>query len=192
MERDRPKAGKNGGAKNSGNGPAEIQMELADILDGIACVRVSGPTDPSVRSIAYDSRKVETDAMFFALPGEKVDGNEFVSGAIAHGAKVIASSSARPADTSTEITWIEIPAGKERRALAQAKVDVRLRRGATMIVPTDTGFRVEVNGAPTIEAFDKMIEPILGSGAGPAPADQAAAWFARETGAVPPKGGTDS
>ena len=67
MERDRPKAGKNGGAKSSGNGPAEIQMELAEILDGIACVRVSGPTDPSVHSIAYDSRKVEAGAMFFAL-----------------------------------------------------------------------------------------------------------------------------
>jgi UDP-N-acetylmuramoyl-L-alanyl-D-glutamate--2,6-diaminopimelate ligase len=120
MERDRPKAGKNGGAKSSGNGRTEIQMELAEILEGIAGVRVSGPTDPSVRSIAYDSRKVEADAMFFALPGEKVDGNEFVSGAIAHGAKVIASSRARPAHTSTEITWIEIPAGKERRALAQA------------------------------------------------------------------------
>jgi squalene-associated FAD-dependent desaturase len=37
-----------------------------------------------------------------------------------------------------------------RRALAQARVDVRLRRGATMIVPTDTGFRIEISGAPTI------------------------------------------
>jgi UDP-N-acetylmuramoyl-L-alanyl-D-glutamate--2,6-diaminopimelate ligase len=120
MERDRPKAGKNTGAKASGNGPAEIQMELAEILDGIACVRVSGPSDPSVHSIAYDSRKAAADAMFFALPGEKVDGNRFVSEAIGRGAKVIASSTARPADVSAEITWIEIPAGKERRALAQA------------------------------------------------------------------------
>jgi len=33
----------------------------------------------------------------------------------------------------------------------------------------------KLDGAPTIEAFDKVIEPILGSGAGPAPTDQAAA-----------------
>ncbi|HWE09102.1 MAG TPA: hydroxysqualene dehydroxylase HpnE [Solirubrobacteraceae bacterium] len=39
-----------------------------------------------------------------------------------------------------------------RRALGQAGVDVRLRRGATMIVPTDTGFRIEVSGAPTVES----------------------------------------
>ena len=120
MERDRPKAGKNGSAKNSGSGPTEMQMELAEILDGIACVRVSGPSDPPVHSIAYDSRKVEAGAMFFALPGEKVDGNQFVGAAIGRDAKVIASSSARPADVSVETTWIEIPAGKERRALAQA------------------------------------------------------------------------
>ena len=120
MERDRPKAGKNGGAKTGGNGPAEMQMELAEIVEGIAGVRVSGRPDPSVHSIAYDSRKVAADAMFFALPGEKVDGNRFVSYAIGRGAKVIASSSARPADVRAEITWIEIPAGKERRALAQA------------------------------------------------------------------------
>ncbi len=39
-----------------------------------------------------------------------------------------------------------------RRALAQAGVEVRLRRGATMISPSATGFRVEMNGAPTLDA----------------------------------------
>jgi UDP-N-acetylmuramoyl-L-alanyl-D-glutamate--2,6-diaminopimelate ligase len=118
MERDRAKAG-NGAAKTSGNG-AEMQVELAELLEGIAGVRVSGPTDPAVNSLAYDSRKAAAGAMFFALPGEKADGNQFVSDAIGRGSKVIASSMARPADTSAEITWIEVAAGKERRALAQA------------------------------------------------------------------------
>jgi squalene-associated FAD-dependent desaturase len=40
-----------------------------------------------------------------------------------------------------------------RRTLAQAGVNVRLRRGATMIVPTPAGgYCIEINGAPTIEA----------------------------------------
>jgi len=38
-----------------------------------------------------------------------------------------------------------------RRALQRAGVDVRLRRGATMVVPTRTGFCVEMNGLPTLE-----------------------------------------
>ena len=39
-----------------------------------------------------------------------------------------------------------------RRALALAGVEVRLRRGATAIVPEGGGFRVEANTAPTLEA----------------------------------------
>jgi hydroxysqualene dehydroxylase len=39
-----------------------------------------------------------------------------------------------------------------RRALEQAGVSVRLRRGVTMITQTDAGFRIEINGAPTIES----------------------------------------
>ena len=38
-----------------------------------------------------------------------------------------------------------------RRALARAAVDVRLRRGATAIVPRSGGFCVEANGSPTLE-----------------------------------------
>jgi squalene-associated FAD-dependent desaturase len=38
-----------------------------------------------------------------------------------------------------------------RRALARAGVDVRLRRGATAIVPRGGGFCVEANGSPTLE-----------------------------------------
>lgn len=39
-----------------------------------------------------------------------------------------------------------------RRALALAGVDVRLRRGATAIVPDGDRFRVEISTAPTLEA----------------------------------------
>jgi hydroxysqualene dehydroxylase len=39
-----------------------------------------------------------------------------------------------------------------RDALARAGVAVRLRRGATAIVPDGDGFRIEMNGLPTLEA----------------------------------------
>lgn len=38
-----------------------------------------------------------------------------------------------------------------RRALARADVNVQLRRGATMIAAAGGGFRVEMNGAPTLQ-----------------------------------------
>jgi squalene-associated FAD-dependent desaturase len=39
-----------------------------------------------------------------------------------------------------------------RQALQSANVTVRLRRGVTMIQPTDGTFRIEINAAPTIES----------------------------------------
>ena len=120
MEQDRRNSDIRTGAKKGGDAPARREMELAEVLEGIAGVRVSGPSDPQVQSIACDSRKAMAGAMFFALPGDKADGNQFVSDAMGRGAKVIASSTARPADAPAEITWVELAPGKERRALAAA------------------------------------------------------------------------
>jgi UDP-N-acetylmuramoyl-L-alanyl-D-glutamate--2,6-diaminopimelate ligase len=95
-------------------------MELADVLEGIEGLRISGPATPDVRAVACDSRKATPGALFFALPGAKADGSQFIADAIGHGAIAIATSTARPSGMNPETTWVELPAGKERRALAQA------------------------------------------------------------------------
>ncbi len=46
----------------------------------------------------------------------------------------------------------EIHDAAARRALAEAGVEVRLRRGVTAIVPEGDGFRVEINAAPCLAA----------------------------------------
>lgn len=95
-------------------------MELPEVLEGIEGLRISGPVEPDIRAVACDSRKVASGALFFALPGSKVDGGQFVDEAISRGAVAIASSRPRPSQTRPEISWIELPEGKERRALARA------------------------------------------------------------------------
>jgi UDP-N-acetylmuramoyl-L-alanyl-D-glutamate--2,6-diaminopimelate ligase len=95
-------------------------MSAADLIEGVDAIRVSGPANVRISAIACDSRKVERGALFFALPGEKVDGVRFVNDAIERGAAAVASSHQRPVDLVPEITWIELAAGKERRALALA------------------------------------------------------------------------
>jgi len=96
-------------------------MELADVLEGIGDVRITGHADPDIRSVACDSRKVAAGALFFALPGAKTDGNEFVKHAIERGAIAIAAGKARPAETDPRITWIELPAGAARLFLSERK-----------------------------------------------------------------------
>ena len=102
------------------NDKAKHGMDLGDVLDGIEGIQVKGPADESIQAVACDSRKVQIGTLFFALPGTKADGNTFVADALARGAVAIASSAARPHGIEPKITWIQIPAGRERRALARA------------------------------------------------------------------------
>ena len=112
------------GATHGGNGvaknPAKAHMDLGDLLEGIDGIRLTGPASVQVDSVTCDSRKVTRGAVFFALPGGKLDGIKFAHDAVALGAVAIASPHARPADIAPEVVWVELPAGKERRALAIA------------------------------------------------------------------------
>jgi squalene-associated FAD-dependent desaturase len=56
-----------------------------------------------------------------------------------------------------DVGYAHVPLGEihdvvARRALATAGVEVRLRRGAVAIVPEPAGFRIEINGAPSLDA----------------------------------------
>jgi UDP-N-acetylmuramoyl-L-alanyl-D-glutamate--2,6-diaminopimelate ligase len=95
-------------------------MDLGDVLEGIEGIQVKGPADELILTLACDSRKVQPGTLFFALPGTKADGNAFIADAVAHGAVAIASTAERPHEIEPAITWIQLPAGKERRALARA------------------------------------------------------------------------
>ena len=95
-------------------------MNLCDVIEGVEVLRVSGPADPAVASVAYDSRKATAGSLFFALPGEKMDGFEFAGDALKRGATAIASSRLRPVEIPANITWVQLAEDKERRGLARA------------------------------------------------------------------------
>jgi len=96
------------------------EIGLQELVQRIERVGTSGATNPKILSVVCDSRKVTPGALFFALPGQKADGNTFVSDAIARGAVAIASAEPCNADTSARITWVQLVPGTERRALAIA------------------------------------------------------------------------
>jgi len=64
-------------------------MQLKTLLAAIPVREIIGPADRAVESIAYDSRRVQRDALFVALRGEKSDGHDFIGQAIEKGATVI-------------------------------------------------------------------------------------------------------
>ncbi|MBI1995398.1 MAG: UDP-N-acetylmuramoyl-L-alanyl-D-glutamate--2,6-diaminopimelate ligase, partial [Deltaproteobacteria bacterium] len=56
---------------------------LADVEE------VNGDRNQEVSGLAYDSRKIGAGQIFFAIPGEKADGHDFVSEAVKRGAAAI-------------------------------------------------------------------------------------------------------
>ncbi len=64
-------------------------MQLKTLLAAIPVRQVIGPVDRAVESIAYDSRRVQSNGLFVALRGEKYDGHDFIGQAIEKGASVI-------------------------------------------------------------------------------------------------------
>ncbi len=57
-------------------------QKLLDLIDGFPMTDVIGTLDRDISSIAYDSRKVEPDGLFVAMPGHHHDGSRFIGQAI--------------------------------------------------------------------------------------------------------------
>ena len=89
-------------------------MTLAEMVPaGLALGPV--PNLP-VSGLQYDSRKVQPGEVFFAFPGENVDGHEFIAKALAAGAAAVVSEREAPAEQRG--VWVRVRHGRE--ALAEA------------------------------------------------------------------------
>ncbi len=73
-----------------------LDYTLAKVASEVQGELAAGSADAQVASVAIDSRAVGAGALFFALPGERVDGHEFVAQAAATGASGAVVSKARP------------------------------------------------------------------------------------------------
>jgi UDP-N-acetylmuramoyl-L-alanyl-D-glutamate--2,6-diaminopimelate ligase len=89
-----------------------LEEVLAGVALGGALAKEIARVD--VAGLAYDSRKVQEDFLFFAFAGSKLDGTGFAAEAMSRGARGVVSEEARPADFAGG--WIEVEHG--RHALA--------------------------------------------------------------------------
>ncbi len=96
-------------------GPPDGALGMGALADRIAPERIEGLPVGIVRGLAYDSRAVGPDFLFFAVPGEHVDGHAYVTDAVARGA--------RAAVVERPVAGIEVPqlvVASSRHALADA------------------------------------------------------------------------
>ncbi|MCB0760239.1 MAG: UDP-N-acetylmuramoyl-L-alanyl-D-glutamate--2,6-diaminopimelate ligase [Flavobacteriales bacterium] len=78
---------------------------LSDILYKAGLVDVTGSTDIEISSICIDSRKVEKDSLFIAIPGTLTDGHDFIEKAISLGARAVICERA-PDEVHDGVTYI--------------------------------------------------------------------------------------
>src|SRR4051812_30312668 len=98
-------------------------MTLGEILSG---VDLAEPLPPSlaltpIDGVEYDSRRVGRNFLFFAFPGSRADGRQFVNDAIERGAVAVASESEAPGTGGGNLftaPWIHVKHGRQALALA--------------------------------------------------------------------------
>lgn len=64
-------------------------MQLRELVQNLPGATVDGPVDREVAGITYDSRRVTPGMVFVAIPGQHVDGHEFVGTAVERGATAV-------------------------------------------------------------------------------------------------------
>ena len=65
-------------------------MQLRQLVQNLpAATTVDGPLDREVAGITYDSRRVTPGMVFVAIPGQHVDGHEFIGTAVERGASAV-------------------------------------------------------------------------------------------------------
>jgi len=89
-------------------------MQLKQLVQALASAQVEGTLEREVAGLAYDSRRVTPGMVFVAIPGQQVDGHEFIGNAVERGATAVICERSRV--LPARITQIKVPDVREALA----------------------------------------------------------------------------
>src|SRR6266550_93705 len=149
-------------------------MQLKVLTRAIAPRRVIGSLDREVESIAYDSRRVQGNALFVAIRGEKSDGHQFVDQAIEQGASVIVAEreisspratclvvdNSRPALADLSAAFYGMPAHKLKMAAVTGTNGKTTTTFLIKHICERTGMRCGLLGTVQYEIGDRILPAI--------------------------------
>ena len=90
-------------------------MGLGELADVIGPQRVVGLPVGEIGSIVYDSRQVTAGSLFFAVPGDHVDGHHYILDAVARGASAVVAE-----HETADVAVPQLIVARTRNALADA------------------------------------------------------------------------
>jgi UDP-N-acetylmuramoyl-L-alanyl-D-glutamate--2,6-diaminopimelate ligase len=93
----------------------QTMKKLSDILTQVQPIEVNGDANRQISSLVCDSRLVEPNSVFFALPGSLVDGFEFIPQALAQGATTVVAE--REMNPVSGVTFVLV--NNVRQAMAK-------------------------------------------------------------------------
>ena len=81
-------------------------MRLKELLGVGEVNEAGGDMDQAITGLSYDSRRVKKGHIFFAVPGERLDGHEFAAQALEQGAAAVVME--RRVSLPQSATWIRV------------------------------------------------------------------------------------
>ena len=84
-----------------------IERNITTLLADVDVQRVVGNTEGEVAAMTFDSRSVAEDDVFFAIKGEKVDGHNYIAGAVERGARMVVCEQL-PEQTAEGVCYVEV------------------------------------------------------------------------------------
>ena len=85
----------------------KMAPKLSDYVHEHEILAVKGPLDRPISGLAIDSRRVVPGTLFFALPGTRTDGANFIDEAVSRGAVAVVAQRL-PALTPGKVTFIQV------------------------------------------------------------------------------------
>ena len=111
-------------------------MRLDTLLADVRSAKLSGPEEPDIAAICYDSRKVGPDSLFVAVRGGVADGHDFVEQALERGAAAVLAEQAAP--LGHRGTWIQVPDSRLALSRVAAAFHAHPSRGMKVAGVTGT------------------------------------------------------
>jgi UDP-N-acetylmuramoyl-L-alanyl-D-glutamate--2,6-diaminopimelate ligase len=119
-------------------GSARAAVRLAKLTRGIDARAPAAHGDLEISGLAYDSRLVKPGSLFFAIRGEKTDGNRYVSDAVGRGAVAVVSELENPGALPAEFPWIQVADARKALAISAANFYMRPAEVLKLIGVTGT------------------------------------------------------